>query len=163
MKITGEELTQLDFLVTKRDVAQFIAQLGRLEQCLFNIHESIEKKAEEIFSHDEFEAIKVLMKSQSVSFDNREQVRQFIQDLVTDLNTVLSISLIVAVEPTEKTLREISAWISRNNSVKVFLDLKIDPNIIGGAVIEYNGSYRDYSLKKRMAEEEAKNLLEKKE
>jgi F0F1-type ATP synthase delta subunit len=154
MKITGEDLTALEFLVTKSDDAAFIAQLDKLEQSLFNVHDSVEKKAEEIFSHEELEAVKALMKSQGVSFGNREQVRQFIHDLVTGLTGVLSINLIVAIEPTEKTLREISAWIGQNNSVKVFLNLTVDPNIIGGAVIEYNGSYRDYSLKKRVAEEE---------
>lgn len=154
MKITNDDLTVLDFLVTKGDVAQFVSQLDRLEQSLFNVHESIEKKAEEIFSHDELEALKTLMKNQAISFENRDQVRQFIHELVTGLNTALSLNLVVAIEPTEKTLREISAWISQNNNVKVFLNLTVDPSIIGGAVIEYNGSYRDYSLKKRVAEEE---------
>jgi len=165
MKITGEELTALDFLVTKSDVAKFVSQLDKLEQSLFNIHESIEMKAEEIFSHDELDAVKSLLKSQGVSFDSRELVRQFIHELVASLNGASSLNLIVAIEPTEKTLREISAWISQNNNVKVFLNLKVDPNIIGGAVIEYNGSYRDYSLKKRVTkeEEEAKASSEKKE
>ena len=62
----------------------------------------------------------------------------------------------IAFSPSSEFLEEINQWFEKELSVKVILDLTINPKIVGGAIIEYQGNWRDFSLRKKID-----NLIEK--
>lgn len=59
-----------------------------------------------------------------------------------------NVSLILAFEPSEGAVERFYSKISEATGKQVLLDIVYEPQIIGGAVIIFNGRYRDYSFKK---------------
>jgi len=59
-----------------------------------------------------------------------------------------NVSLILAFEPSEGAVERFYSEISETTGKQVLLDIVYEPQIIGGAVIIFNGRYRDYSFKK---------------
>lgn len=47
---------------------------------------------------------------------------------------------------------EIGNWCKANIDKKILMEIKIDPNIIGGCALSINGVYKDYSVRARMVE-----------
>jgi len=44
----------------------------------------------------------------------------------------------------------IKKWFKEENHQEVILDITVNPKIVGGAIIEYQGYFRDFSLVKEM-------------
>jgi len=59
-------------------------------------------------------------------------------------------SLTIAFEPTEEFRGKLANWIKENVEKKAVLDLKIDKEILGGAIISWQGKYRNYSLSEKL-------------
>lgn len=157
MSTDSSLISNLDFIVTTDDVHEFIDELSQLEKSVFNVNENAEKKAEEIFSHSKLLIIRPLMQQEGVDFSNKAQIKGFVANLTNALRNLTTLKLVIACEPNEATLKDISAWIRQHTSGKVVLDIEVNEEIIGGAVIEYNGVYKDYSLRKKLKEEEIKS------
>ena len=62
--------------------------------------------------------------------------------LVTDV-----ITLTVAIPPTSELVSTVSDWLRETTGNSVFLDFKIEKDLIGGAVIETGERIKDYSVK----------------
>ncbi len=62
------------------------------------------------------------------------------------------VKLEIAFSPSEEFLQKISNWMEKNLGKKVILDVTVNPKIIGGAIIEYQGKWRDFSLVKKLKE-----------
>jgi len=73
------------------------------------------------------------------------QVKEKLQNL-----PVLSLTL--AFMPDEKMIEKFSAWVKVNLTDQTILDFEIDPSLLGGALISFNGKYLDGSLFKKMEE-----------
>lgn len=58
--------------------------------------------------------------------------------------------LTVAFKPSREFLDKITVWFEKNVGEKITVDLTIDPEIVGGAVILFNEHYRDYSIRTMM-------------
>jgi hypothetical protein len=76
--------------------------------------------------------------------DKRKYLDQ-IEELVMKMPNV---SLILAFEPSEGAVERFYLKISEATGKRVLLDVVYEPQIIGGAVIIFNGRYRDFSFKK---------------
>ena len=48
------------------------------------------------------------------------------------------------------SLEKISQWFEKELGQKIILDLSINPKIVGGVIIEYQGNWRDFSLEKEI-------------
>ncbi|HEV2339959.1 MAG TPA: F0F1 ATP synthase subunit delta [Patescibacteria group bacterium] len=56
----------------------------------------------------------------------------------------------LAFHPTEKQLASIRDWFTEEIHQPVQLDITIDTNLIAGAIIEYNGKHKDYTIAKKL-------------
>lgn len=61
-----------------------------------------------------------------------------------------SIDLTIAIEPTEEMVQTIYQWIKSNLNRKLIINFKIDPSVLGGAVVSYQGKYIDRSLRVKL-------------
>ncbi|GAF70006.1 unnamed protein product [marine sediment metagenome] len=84
----------------------------------------------------------------------------FLEELKKKLTTFKILKLDLAFEPTEAVIERMSLFARKNISEDVLLEINHLPNLIGGAVIIYEGEYRDFSLKKPVEEEFRKNREE---
>ena len=63
----------------------------------------------------------------------------------------------LAFEASREFLIKIKQWFKEKNQREVILDLSVNPEVVGGAIIEYQGKYRNLSVGKKIDELFAQN------
>jgi len=81
---------------------------------------------------------------------NLDQQSLFLEKFKKYLQSLPEIKLEIAFLPSRKFLSRINQWLEEEFGQKVILDLIINPEIVGGAIIEYQGNWRDFSLRKEI-------------
>lgn len=72
----------------------------------------------------------------------------FLKSLEEEIKSLKQLDLTLAYEPTEDALERFSSFVKQNVGDNVLLRISYDPNIIGGAIVIYEGEYRDFSFKR---------------
>lgn len=67
-----------------------------------------------------------------------------------EIENLRVLGLTVANEPTRSNVLAYGAWIKKNIGEDVIMDINIDPNIVAGAQIAWNGKYKDYAYIQRL-------------
>lgn len=83
-----------------------------------------------------------------VSISSGISSQDFIEGLQKALSEVKVIKITLSLEPTEELIDMMQSFIENSTNIHKVLDIEIDPKIIGGLIIEDNGLYKDYSLRK---------------
>lgn len=79
-----------------------------------------------------------------------EQTKKQIDDLIKRLDSCLVVSVTLAYPATESTINIISARTREIFGKESLIDISPDPSIIGGIILAGNGTYRDYSIRKKL-------------
>ena len=74
--------------------------------------------------------------------------RKYLDGLEEAINRMPNVTLILAFEPSEGAIERFYSKIIESTGQRVLLNIVFESQIIGGAVIIFNGRYRDYSFKK---------------
>lgn len=81
-------------------------------------------------------------------FKEGRDKEEFLKELKRKVEELETVSLTLAIEPTEGFLERIGHFIEEKVGDKVILNVSFNPQIVGGVVIVYKGLYRDFSFKK---------------
>jgi F0F1-type ATP synthase delta subunit len=73
--------------------------------------------------------------------------KQFLLDLKQHLTELSELTLTLAVEPDQALIDKISSWVKANLGPETVLSWTRNRTILGGAQVEYQGRYGDYSVK----------------
>ena len=71
-------------------------------------------------------------------------------ELEKKLRSLPEIKLEIAFSPDDDFLNRISQWLEKELGQKIILDLTINPKVVAGAIIEYQGNWREFSLAKEI-------------
>ena len=82
---------------------------------------------------------------------------QYLESLRREILSARILELIVSGYLEDAVLDGISKWVKENVGEDVVLSIKIDPSIMAGAKISFNGRFEDYSLTDKL-EEAIKNI-----
>jgi F0F1-type ATP synthase delta subunit len=55
------------------------------------------------------------------------------------------VKITIAVEPSMSLIERLTGWFDENYR-HVLVDYKVDKNLLAGAIIEFNGKYKNYSI-----------------
>lgn len=140
----------LNKLPTKTDVTNFVSIIDLMLESLYNVKnnklENILKKSLSVKTAETFKKI-------FLQYGNdKEKIRNFLTELKAKLQNFKTLKLTLAIEPSKETLERINNWVRLNMGNGIIPEIEQDPRIIGGAIIEIDGIYKDYSLKKRLDE-----------
>lgn len=72
--------------------------------------------------------------------------REDIEKLRQQLTKIEFMEITFSYQPNIKLINDISLFINNNINQKILIDIKVDPMIIGGAIISYGGRFFDGSL-----------------
>jgi F0F1-type ATP synthase delta subunit len=78
--------------------------------------------------------------------------KKFLEALKDRLEKMGSIKLTLAFEPTKAITDEIHEWIKNNLAKDTLIETQVNKNILGGAIISFNGHFVDRSLDKSLNE-----------
>ena len=83
---------------------------------------------------------------------SRKELSDFLKELEKILEKTPVLKLKLAFLPTKEFLTKLTDWVKKQTGKKVFFDIEVKEDIIGGCIFEYEGEYRDYSLGSKLEE-----------
>jgi len=81
-----------------------------------------------------------------------EKIADRLAEIKKKLDGLKIVSLTLAIEPKKSTIDKIIFFVREHIEKDIIIEINVEPNIIGGAIIVFNGLYRDYSLKTKLDE-----------
>ena len=139
-------------LRTKSDITSVLICLEDFSAALFS--GTTLAARHECFGHLPKEISDILINNlaiQQVTPENRNAIRQRIEELANKLRSCKSIQITLAFEPDEPTTTYLSEWIKKNVDPQMIIDLQFDKTIIGGMLLIAGGVYKDYSVRKKLS------------
>lgn len=134
------------FFKTKSQASEFSARLGLILQNIYQPGFNLEKVLSSQFNLNMKDKFITLLRDCAVNINSIGELKLFLEKIRDRISAMPVISLTLAFEPTEQTTQVLSDWFLLNKK-QVLLDIKVDPSIIGGAIIAFQGKYKDFSIK----------------
>jgi F0F1-type ATP synthase delta subunit len=136
-------------IITKEDLIFILEQIEIAKDLLFKqpeifLSEKLKGKVSEGFKR-EIENLEKKEKYISVA-----EFSEFFDRLKETLLKTPIVKLEIAFEPRESFILEMREWFKKNLGKRVILDIFVNSKIVGGAKIEYQGKWKDYSLAKKI-------------
>ncbi len=136
---------------TKNEANEFQKQLDHLLSDLFT-DVSFETLLREYVSYEKQEKLLTLFSKEHINIKQITGVQSCLQDIKKIIAQIPVVTLAISFAPKQQMLEIIATWFLVNTKKPVLLDIIINRNLIGGAIIEYKGIFKDYSLKKILEE-----------
>lgn len=137
----------LTTIITKQDLELMLTEIDKLESSLYG---SGKKSFDEVMKSS-VRYSTYLAFSEYISKNPSVDKKNMLIEIKKELSELTEVELTLAFEPSQEILSEVISWLRQNVS-KSYLNLKINPDIVAGAVVVYKGKYKDYSLAKPVSE-----------
>ncbi len=132
-------------VLTKEDLISLLEEIDFVENLIFKEKEKkLSEKIERKVSFDLENFVKELEKKEKL--ENLKEVEKIFENLKKYLLSLPQIKLKIAFEPK----RDFQEKIAKIFDKKLILDFEVDPEIIGGVIVEYEGKIFDFSLKRNL-------------
>ena len=135
------------------DVSLVLASLEEFTDTLFAPNAATEQQ--QIFRKLPKEIADILSKALTsipVTPENQITIKREINALSDKLRACKSITLTLAFQPDDATISLFSDWIKKNIRADLLIDLQFDTSIVGGVLLIADGAYKDYSVRKKLAD-----------
>lgn len=96
-------------------------------------------------------AILDLAETEHVNLRDSSESSTFLKKIHEALKKAYVVDITLAFHPTYDQLRKIVAWWRSEVDPRVVLNLKVDPKLIAGAMIGYDGTISDLSMKQDLS------------
>ncbi len=83
-------------------------------------------------------------------FKKNQSIKRLFNKLRNQLSEISQVKMEVAFSPSRETVEEFIQWFEENMNKRVVLDLTVNPEIMGGVIIEHEGRWIDMSLKEKL-------------
>lgn len=137
----------LENVFTKEDILFLLAQISHLQKIVFKKEGLLSEKAKEEISQNLYHLILEAEKRGKVSSNQKNQF-DFLEELKKEFSQMPVLKMQIAFSPSQETIRKISKYLEKELGKKFILDIIVNPEIIGGAILEYQGKYLNLSLAK---------------
>jgi len=82
---------------------------------------------------------------------------EYLRGLKEAIAKLRELKLTLAFEPTQNSIEKIHDWVRRNVGEGIILDVTLNPTIFAGAIVTFEGRYRDLSLRNKFREQFEQN------
>jgi len=96
--------------------------------------------------------ISVADKIKELVGDKEVDKEELLRGVKDNINKLKLLRITISFEPTRGSLTRIAKWAKQNISKYIIIDYSYDKDIVGGVVVEFEGGYKDYSIKKNFDE-----------
>jgi hypothetical protein len=141
-------LSQLHpYLKTKKDVNRLINILENLTEELFKEAFNLQQFLSREGSYDFVESFQNALKTNCPDPSDKHQMQNYIAKAQEEIEKLPIVHIILPFAPKESLIAVIHDWFLLNYKKTVVLDVAVDPDLIGGSVLSFQGRANDYSLK----------------
>lgn len=89
----------------------------------------------------------------------KDNVYDLLNSLETEINKLKILTMYLTFEPDDITLRSIGEFARKMFGPALLLDIKLDPGLIAGTALVWNGVYRDYSVRSNVEAKKSEILI----
>lgn len=127
-------------LKTTQEVANFVSEIDTfmLEKALGSISTDSAQKIMQVFSKN------------NLDINDKNTVAGFFETLKGLMKKFKVIKLVLAFDPTRKTIENIHNFVKDTVGIGYILDIEISEDVLGGAIIIFAGKYNDFTLRKNI-------------
>jgi F0F1-type ATP synthase delta subunit len=137
-------------LKTTQEVADFVFEIDTLMLTFFKSEKPSMTKALNSISSDSAKKISSFFSKNKLDVTNRDTVTNFFETIKDLAKKFKVIKLTLAFDPTPKTIANIHNFTKDALGIGYILDIEVSKDLLGGAIVVFNGKYNDYSLKKKI-------------
>ena len=145
--IKMEDFDLSGFFTTNIEAADFLTRLSTISEEIYKTDFDLEKALIEQLGVSKKDRFAILLRDNKIPQGSNSALKDFFDKIREKISSMPVISLTLAFEPGEETLKILSDWFPLNINKQVLLDIKIDTNLIAGAYISFNGKYLDSSVR----------------
>ena len=149
----------LEIIHTRDEAKEFLKSLDELLQELYKQSVDIEAILNNSFSHEKKEKILKLLPKYSIDVASSQQLQKFFAELKVTMQQIPVVTLTIAFDPKTSFIKILSSWITMHLKIQAFIDVSVNTQVVGGAIITYKGKYKDYTLKKVLHDKLASGQL----
>lgn len=141
-----ERLELTYFFKTKAQANDFSSRLATIIQRLYENDFSLEKALMDAFGLQKKEKFMTLLRDNQINIEKVDVLKTFLVKIQETISKMQIMDITIAFEPKEKNLQAIADWLLMNLNRQILFNITVDPQIIGGAKINYNGRYLDVTM-----------------
>jgi F0F1-type ATP synthase delta subunit len=127
-------------------------EIDILIQDLFKIEGNFFEKTLNSISNLTSQMLKDAFLKENIGLENKSMIKEYLIGLKEQLQNLKTIKLSISFEPSLNSIDNLFSWVLKNQGTGIVLDLKTDKTILGGTTIEFEGKYKDLTLKKTLEE-----------
>ena len=109
----------------------------------------MERKAEELLKRIRTKE-ELIFFLEEIAGQKLEMEKKEISELEKKLRSLPEMKLEIAFSPNNDFIDKISRWLEKELDRKVILNITVNPKLVAGAIIEYQGNWRDFSAAKEI-------------
>jgi F0F1-type ATP synthase delta subunit len=137
-------------LKTTQEAEFLVSEIDALMSNFFESEEvSMRKALDSISEESKFKIMQIFTKN-NLNPNDRDIVVKFFKTLKELIKRLKVVKLILAFEPTGKTIANIHNFVKETLGIGYILEIEVSKEVLAGAVVIFNGKYVDFSLKKRI-------------
>ena len=142
----------IESLKTTQEVANFLSEIDVFLLTFFKSEKISIEQALSSVSADSAQKISQAFSKNNLDINDKDTVTGFFKNLKELAGKLNVIKLTLAFDPTAKTVENIHNFVKENIGTGYILEIEVEPDILGGSIIIFNGKYNDFSLKKSIEE-----------
>lgn len=141
------ELDLTLFFKTKAQATDFASRLAVISAKVYETNFNLEQELLDEFGITKKDKFMTLLRNNHIAPEKAADLKAFFTKIQDRINKLPTLSLTIAFEPKEKTLHALSEWFVMNIKKQMLFEITVDPNVIGGAKLNYQGNFLDASVK----------------
>lgn len=79
---------------------------------------------------------------------NPSNYYKILNNIIKDINNLPTITIYIPFALPPREAEKLGRWLRENVHPQVMLELRLDPTVIGGCALAWQGRYKDYSLRR---------------
>jgi len=136
-----------EFFSTKAEANDFLSRLTAISDKIFQNDFHLDKALGEQFGINKSDRLLAILRENNITLESHESIKTFLQKMQETISALPVLSLTVAFEPQEQTLKALSEWFLINMKKQVVFDFTVDYRLVAGATINFNGKFSDFSIR----------------
>jgi F0F1-type ATP synthase delta subunit len=133
---------------TKTEAAIFLNKLSSIADSLYDIKSNLAQKIDQTITINEKQMLLNYCQKAGINIQDPGQFQKLISALKDSLAKIAVVTLTLAIPPTPSLLAHLLEWLQKELKQKLFLEIQVQPEIMGGMIIAQNGRIKEYSLRK---------------
>ena len=135
-----------EFFITRSQANNFSIHLNTIIESMYTANYNFEKAITSEFGIQKADMFLKILRDNGLQNASLREVQEFLKKIQNIVSSLSVVSLILAFEPSDDVLKSLAQWFVFNVQKQVVFDIQVDPHIIAGVKINYNGKFKDYSV-----------------